>query len=330
MKFKKLRIIEAGLTANSAPKGDGSYLPLYITEEAVQSVVTLGNMRPIHCRRTHNGDDMLDGYIGTFSNFVYENGVAYADFEMSTALEVAYPQEAKFIKTMIEKETAMLGVSIMGVNELVENTENNRFDIPQFTELYSCDLVGLPAATSSLFNTNQKEKKMNKFFSAFAEMFKPAEATKLATEIVKTREGGEVTIEAAGEKMAIGDKVFDSEGNAVPDGEVIIVTEDGEAILVVEGGAIKEVKPVKPVKPGEEKKVEDIVEKTTAAVPEEFSQRLDALETALAAQTAVINDMVAKFSKATKQPITATPGIPKKNETKLSKEAVNAAAKKYL
>nr|UVN08349.1 MAG: prohead core protein serine protease [Bacteriophage sp.] len=327
MKFKKLRIIEAGLTANSAPKWDGSYLPLYITEEAVQSVVTLGNMRPIHCRRTHNGDDMLDGYIGSFSNFVYENGVAYADLELSTALEVAYPQEAKFIETMIEKETTMLGVSIMGANELVENTENNRFDIPRFTELYSCDLVGIPAATSSLFNTNQKEKKMNKFFSAFAEMFKPAEATKLATEVVKTREGGEITIEAAGEEMAIGDKVFDSEGNAVPDGEVIIVTEDGEAILVVEGGAIKE---VKPVEPEEEKKVEDTVEETTAAVPEEFSQRLDALETALAAQTAAINDMVAKFSKATKQPITATPGIPKKNETKLSKEAVNAAAKKYL
>lgn len=327
MKFKKLRIIEVGLTANSAPKGDGSYLPLYITEEAVQSVVTLGNMKPIHCRRTHNGDDMLDGYIGSFSNFVYENGVAYADLELSTALEVAYPQEAKFIETMIEKETTMLGVSIMGANELVENTENNRFDIPRFTELYSCDLVGMPAATSSLFNTNQKEKKMNKFFSAFAEMFKPAEATKLATEVVKTREGGEITIEAAGEEMAIGDKVFDSEGNAVPDGEVIIVTEDGEAILVVEGGAIKE---VKPVEPEEEKKVEDIVEETTATVPEEFSQRLDALETALAAQTAAINDMIAKFSKATKQPITATPGIPKKNETKLSKEAVNAAAKKYL
>ena len=324
MEFKKLRIIEAGLTANSAPKGDGSYLPLYITEEAVQSVVTLGNMKPIHCRRTHNGDDMLDGYIGSFSNFVYENGVAYADLELSTALEVAYPQEAKFIETMIEKETSMLGVSIMGTNELVENAENNRFDIPQFTELYSCDLVGMPAATSSLFNTNQKEKKMNKFFSAFAEMFKPAEATKLATEIVKTREGGEVTIEAAGEEMAIGDKVFDSEGNAVPDGEVIIVTDDGEAIIIVEGGAIKEVKPV-------EKKEEEAAEKKeTAAVPEEFSQRLNALETALAAQTAAINDMVAKFSKATKQPAAVAPGIPKKKETKLSKDAVNAAAKKYI
>lgn len=123
-------------------------------------------------------------------------------------------------------------------------------------------------------------------------------------------------------------RFFDSEGNAVPDGEVIIVTDDGEAIIVVEGGAIKEVKPVEPEE--EEKKVEDVVEETTAAVPEEFSQRLDALETALAAQTAAINDMVAKFSKATKQPITATPGIPKKNETKLSKEAVNAAAKKYI
>ena len=72
------------------------------------------------------------------------------------------------------------------------------------------------------------------------------------------------------------------------------------------------------------------MEETTAAVPEEFSQRLDALETALAAQTAAINDMVAKFSKATKQPVAAAPGIPKKKETKLSKEAVNAAAKKYI
>lgn len=327
MKFKKLRIIEAGLTANSAPKEDGSYLPLYITEEAVQSVVTLGNMKPIHCRRTHNGDDMLDGYIGSFSNFVYENGVAYADLELSTALEVAYPQEAKFIETMIEKETSMLGVSIMGTNELVENAENNRFDVPQFTELYSCDLVGMPAATSSLFNTNQKEKKMNKFFSAFADMFKPAAATKLATEIVKTREGGEITIEAAGEEMAIGDKVFDSEGNAVPDGEVIIVTDEGEAIIVVEGGAIKEVKPVEPIEPIEP---DEPKKATTAAVPEEFSQRLEALETALAAQTKAINDMVAKFSKATKQPAAVAPGIPKKTDTKLSKDAVNAAAKRYL
>ena len=327
MKFKKLRIIEAGMTANSAETENGGYLPLYITEEAVQSVVTLGNTKPIHCRRTHNGNDMLDGYIGSFSNFVYENGVAYADLELSAALLAAYPQEAKFIETMIKKETQMIGISIMGTNDLKENKENERFDITEFYELFSCDLVGLPAATSSLFNTNQKEKKMNKFFSAFADMFKQA-ATKLATEIVKTREGGEITIEAAGEEMAIGDMVFDSEGNAVADGEIVIVTDEGEAIIVVEGGAIKEVKPVEPEK--EETEVEDVVEETTAAVPEEFSQRLDALETALAAQTAAINDMVAKFSKATKQPATAAPGIPKKKETKLSKEAVNAAAKRYL
>ena len=323
MKFKKLRIIEAGMTANSAETGDGRYLPMYITEEAVQSVVTLGNTKPIHCRRTHNGNDMLDGYIGSFSNFVYENGVAYADLELSAALLAAYPQEAKFIETMIEKETQMIGISIMGTNDLKENKENERFDITEFYELLSCDLVGLPAATSSLFNTNQKEKKMNKFFSAFADMFKQT-ATKLATEIVKTREGGEITIEAAGEEMAIGDMVFDSEGNAVADGEIVIVTEEGEAIIVVEGGAIKEVKPV------ESEEEETKVEETTAVVPEEFSQRLDALETALATQTAAINDMVAKFSKATKQPATVAPGIPKKKETKLSKDAVNAAAKRYL
>ena len=211
----------------------------------------------------------------------------------------------------------------MGTNDLKENKENERFDITEFYELLSCDLVGLPAATSSLFNTNQKEKKMNKFFSAFADMFKPA-ATKLATEIVKTREGGEITIEAAGEEMAIGDMVFDSEGNAVADGEIIIVTEEGEAIIVVEGGAIKEVKPVEP------EKEETEVEETTAAVPEEFSARMDALETALAAQTKMLNDMVAKFSKATKQPATAAPSMPKPKDTKLSKDAVNAAAKRYL
>ena len=103
MKFKKLRIIQAGLTTNFGMHEGGEY-PLSITDAAVKSVVALGNLKPIHCRRTHNGSDMLDGYLGKFTNFVYENGAAFADFEMSEALETAYPNEAKFIATMIEKE----------------------------------------------------------------------------------------------------------------------------------------------------------------------------------------------------------------------------------
>ena len=52
-----------------------------------------------------------------------------------------------------------------------------------------------------------------------------------ATETVETVDGSSITIEAAGEEMAIGDKVFDSEGNAHPDGEVRIKVD--EAILVL-------------------------------------------------------------------------------------------------
>ena len=100
MIFEKLRIIEAGQTANFG-EWDGATYPLVITDAAVRSVVALGNAKPVHCRRTHNGTDMLDGYLGRFTNFVYEDGVAYADFELSEALETAYPQEAKLIETMI-------------------------------------------------------------------------------------------------------------------------------------------------------------------------------------------------------------------------------------
>lgn len=103
MKFRKLRIIQAGVTTNFGTY-EGKAYPLVITETAVQSVVTLGNLKPIHCRRTHNGADMLDGYLGKFTNFVYEDGVAYADLELSEALQAAYPSEAKFISEMIKND----------------------------------------------------------------------------------------------------------------------------------------------------------------------------------------------------------------------------------
>lgn len=314
MKFEKLRIIQAGNTANFGEWEDEVY-PLNITDEAVQSVVALGNEKPIHCRRTHNGNDMLDGYLGKFTNFVYEDGVAYADFEMSAALEIAYPNEAAFIATMIEKEPEMLGVSVMGVDERVLN--GSTLDVTRFAELYSCDIVGLPAATTSLFNNNnQKEKKMNKFFSAFASLLKKSS---FATETVETVSGDEVTIEAQGEEMAIGDKVFDSEGNPHPDGEIRIKVDDAVLVLVIEGGVITEVKPSED--PQDDRGGGRATHRTDD-VPDEFSTRLKALEES-------VSNLVAQFNRATPKPNQAGSGMPNKSKTQLSKEAVAEAAKRF-
>ena len=299
---------------------EGKAFPLVITESAVQSVVTLGNLKPIHCRRTHNGADMLDGYLGKFTNFVYEDGVAYADLELSEALQAAYPSEAKFISEMIKNEPDMLGVSVVGINNQTLN--GDVLDVTKFFELYSCDLVGLPAATTSLFN-NQNEKKMNKFFSSFAELFKKSS---FATETVETVDGASITIEAAGETMAIGDKVFDSEGNVHPDGKVEVQVEDGVLVITIANGVIESVE----AKVEEEEKEEKEVEApATADVPEEFANRMAALEESVTALTASLEAMTAQFSRTTAKPGAPSVNMPKKKETKLSKEAVAEAAKRF-
>lgn len=319
MKFRKLRIIQAGVTTNFGTY-EGKAFPLVITETAVQSVVTLGNLKPIHCRRTHNGADMLDGYLGKFTNFVYEDGVAYADLELSEALQAAYPSEAKFISEMIKKEPDMLGVSVVGFNN--ETLNGDVLEVTEFSELYSCDLVGLPAATTSLFN-NQNEKKMNKFFSSFAELFKKSS---FATETVETVDGASITIEAAGETMAIGDKVYDSEGNAHPDGKVEVQVEDGVLVITIANGVIESVE----AKVEEEEKEEEETEtRATADVPEEFANRMAALETLVTELTASLEAMTAQFNRATAKPGAPAVNMPKKKETKLSKEAVAEAAKRF-
>ena len=328
MKFRKLRIIQAGVTTNYGTVNEKA-LPLNITDAAVQSVVTLGNQKPIHCRRTHNGADMLDGYLGKFDNFVYEDGIAYADFNLSPALESAYPSEAKFISTMIDKEPDMLGISIIGSNNQIENGEV--IDITEFTELYSCDIVGLPAATTSLFSNNQKESKMNKFFSAFASVF--TSKNKFATETVTTKDGSSITIEAVGESMAIGDKVFDSEGNAVADGEIVIVVDGQEAVIEIENGAIKEVKAVETEEETTAKlKEKEKEEEKSKTVPEEFSKSIAALQATIAEQGKKLSELTEKFSKASKVPTFGAGAAIVKTEggiTKLSKDAVQEAARKY-
>lgn len=325
MIFEKLRIIEAGQTANFG-EWDGQMYPLVMTDEAVRSVVTLGNAKPVHCRRTHNGTDMLDGYLGKFVNFVYEDGVAYADFEMSEALETAYPQEAKFIETMILKEPDMLGVSVMGLDNRELNGES--IDVTNFAELYSCDIVGLPAATTSLYSNNQKEKTMNKFFSAFASMLKKSS---YATETVETVSGDKITIEAEGEVMAIGDKVFDDAGNPHPDGEVRIKVGESILVLRIEDGRIAEVKPSEDPRGEQEDEIRDERRdgRETSRVPDEFAARFEKMERSLFVMSKTLESMNAAFSKVTPKPNTPTGGMPTSSKTKLSKEAVAEAAKKF-
>lgn len=322
MKFRKLRIIQAGVTTNFGTY-EGKKFPLVITETAVQSVVTLGNLKPIHCRRTHNGADMLDGYLGKFVNFVYEDGVAYADLELSEALQAAYPSEAKFISEMIKNEPDMLGVSVAGLNNQILN--GDVLDVTEFFELYSCDLVGLPAATTNLFN-NQNEKKMNKFFSSFAELFKKSS---FATETVETVDGASITIEAAGETMAIGDKVFDSEGNVHPDGKVEVQVEDGVLVITIANGVIESVEAKAEEEEAKEEEKTKVETPVTADVPEEFADRMAALEASVTALAASLEAMTAQFSRATAKPGVPPVNMPKKKETKLSKEAVSEAAKRF-
>lgn len=311
--------MEAGPTANSWYDEDDEPHLIFISEEALEDLVRLGNLKPIHCRRTHNGNDLLDGYLGKFVNFVKEGPVVYADLIISEALMESYPNEAKFITSMIENEPDMLGVSIVGDSDFEDNEDDNGVTVTGFSDFWSADLVGLPAATSSLFSNNKIKKRMNKFFSRFAEAFKP-KTIKMATQTIHVVDGSEITVETELEELAVGDKVYDSDGNVHPDGEVQIEVDDMVAIMVIEDGVVKEIKPVEVEEPKTEPE-------TTAAVPEEFANRVAALEASIAEMR---NEFKAAFSQMTKAPAARGVGTPKdKGTTKLSKEAVAAAAAKF-
>lgn len=314
MVFNKLRIIEAGPTTNSwgdDVNGEWKEGQIVIKPESLASLVAIGNERPIHARRSHNGADMLDAYLGSFSNFVEEDGVVYADLTISEAAQEAYPNEIKFIVKLIEKEPEMLGVSVMDLDYKVYNVEENTFEVTEFLELFSCDLVGLPAATSSLFsNNNQNRKSMGFFtslFSKFAEQKaneeKKEDETKLADQVVSTVNGEKITIKASGEEAAVGDEVVREDGSPVEDGEVIVdLGEEGKIILVIKDGKIAEFKEYT-----EEVKTEEEVSKT----PDEFSRRLKAVEQSL-------GEIKTLLSRQTK-----TPAQQERNDASKSKQSPN-------
>lgn len=318
--FNKVRIIEAGPTANewtdAGPNGEPVTGTIVIMPESLASLAACGNIRPIHSRKTHNGNDLLDAYIGKFSNFVVEDNIVYADFDFSEAMAEAYPNEVKFMRAMIEKEPEMLGVSVVDNDLKIWNEKNQTWDVTEFLELYTCDLVGLPAATSSLFNNQKSSNKMGMFSSIFS-MF--SAKTKLAETIVEAVNGEKITIKSVGEEVAIGDAVVKEDGTPVEDGDITVTTEEGQLILVVKDGMIESFKEV-------EGNVKDDEKKGTKT-PDEFSERITALETS-------IGEIKTMLSKHTKTPSVAGRNVADKTsaaeKTQLSNEEARAKAREAM
>lgn len=325
-KFEKLRIIEAGETKN-AIEDNGKRYKLVISAKCFPSLVALGNERPIHARRTHNGEDLLDGYIGHFTNFSHDENAVYADLAMSEALETAYPSEFAFMVAMIEKEPELLGVSVNQMDVKVFDDEAETATVTEVTELFSADLVGLPAATSSLFSNNnfKNSKNMSKF--SFKGLISSFSKTKLATETFTTVDGTEIVVSAAGDEVQVGDAVTLADGSPAPDGDYQITTPDGDIILVVEGGVIAGVKDVEVEEP--EKLAEDTEDKEEKKTP--TPEELATLQAEVTALKTEIAGLKTQLNRKTGTPSPAKTELKTekkpKEETKLSREAVQKAFK---
>lgn len=327
--FEKLRIIEAGETANYYEEGGKAY-KLVISASAFPSLVALGNSRPIHARRTHNGADLLDGYIGHFANFTHDENAVYADLVMSEALESAYPSEYNFMVAMIEKEPELLGVSVNQSDVKQLDEEAQTATVTEVRELFSADLVGLPAATSSLFNNNLNKLSMSKFWTKLAELVK---STKLARETVTTKEGKELVIIAQGEQAALGDEVQDAEGKPVEDGDYYISIGEGEDMIIsVVAGKISDVKEVESEAKSEEEGQEELA--TEEEKPEEEEKKtptpeeLSAIRKEVTELKKTVSDLKTQLSKRTGAPAAAKTELKTETPkaTKLSREEVQKAA----
>lgn len=328
-KFEKLRIIEAGETANSYEEGGKTY-KLVISASAFPSLVAVGNSRPIHARRTHNGADLLDGYVGYFTNFQHDDTAVYADLVMSEALETAYPSEFNFMVAMIEKEPELIGISVNQSDIKKLDDETGIATVTEVVELYSADLVGLPAATSSLFNNNLNNLSMSKFWTNLAKLVK---TTKLARETVTTKEGKELVIIAQGDQAALGDEVQDAEGNPAEDGDYYISIGEGEDMIIsVVAGKISDVKEVESEEKREEEGQEELA--TEEEKPEEGKKKtptpeeLSAIRREVTELKTTISELKTQLSKRTGAPAAAKTELKTETPkaTKLSREEVQKAA----
>ena len=236
---------------------------------------------------------------------------------------------------MIEKEPELLGVSVNQSDVKQLDEEAQTATVTEVRELFSADLVGLPAATSSLFNNNLNKLSMSKFWTKLAELVK---STKLARETVTTKEGKELVIIAQGEQAALGDEVQDAEGKPVEDGDYYISIGEGEDMIIsVVAGKISDVKEVESEAKREEEGQEELA--TEEEKPEEDKEDEDKKKTATPEELAAIckevtelkktvSDLKTQLNKRTGAPAAAKTEL-KTNiitGTKLSREEVQKAA----
>ena len=109
--------------------------------------------------------------------------------------------------------------------------------------------------------------------------------------------------------------------------KVEVQVEDGVLVITIANGVIESVEAK--VEEEEKEEKEEIETRATADVPEEFANRMSALEASVTELTASLEAMTAQFSRATAKPGAPSVNMPKKKETKLSKEAVSEAAKRF-
>lgn len=272
MAYEKIKIIEMGVTKN---RDWFSGLPISISSQALDDIVRLGNEKPVHCRYTHEGWDMLSNYLGKFVNFNRTDDVVYADFVPSEAVRKGGGENASKliqIEAMLQEEPEMLGCSVV-VSQSGEVGEQY-YNVTGVEQFAAADLVGIPAATSSLYaqgaeirkieddNINNEKRKQMSLFSRFAAFFK--EEKQFAAVQVTVEDGSQLTIEQTGEEIAVGDEVKDSEGNPAADGDYVLIEGDEKVKLTVVDGKIAQVEKIE---------VEIEVEQTPASTPpaEDFS-----------------------------------------------------------
>ena len=218
----------------------------------------------------------------------------------------------------------------MDVKKFDDETETAT--VTEVTELFSADLVGLPAATNSLFSNNFKNSKtMSKF--SFKGLVSMLSKTKLATETFTTSDGTEITVSSASDEVQVGDAVTLADGSPAPDGDYQITTPDGDIILVVEGGVIAGVKDIEVEEPEELAKdtetpedkeyKEDKGEKKTPT-PEELAT-VQAEVTALKAEISALKTQLNRRSGTPKPAKTEIKTEENEGEPKLSREAVQKA-----
>ena len=167
---------------------------------------------------------------------------------------------------------------------------------------------------------------MSKFWTNLAKLVK---TTKLARETVTTKEGKELVIIAQGEQAALGDEVQDAEGNPVEDGDYYISIGEGEDMIIsVVAGKISDVKEVESEEETEEELAEETEEKPKDEKKTSTPEELATLRREVTELKATVSSLKTQLSKRTGTPAASKTEVKteKKGESKLSREAVQAAA----